>query len=79
MEEFKPKSSDTHRSDKKRNVGSSKKIEKKTFKKGNYLKVKKSIKFLDMELLTVDYSEDDVTVTFKRGVGLEHTVNITQI
>ena len=77
LEDFMPKPSDTHRSDKKRkNVKSAEGV-KKTKVKVKYLKVKKSLHFMKLNILKFEISEQDVTVTFKNGLGLENTVNIT--
>ena len=78
LADFQPKSSDTHRSDKKRNILKSRKVSKPVFKK-QYLIVKKSLKFRRLTVLGSDVDDNEVSVTFNSGDGLENVVNISTL
>ena len=79
LEDFKPKSSDTHRSDKRR-MGNkkTKPPSKNNFKKNGFLKAKKCVNAKGLSVISSNVSDDEVLVVFKSEVGLENTVTVTQ-
>ena len=77
LDDFAPRASDTHRSDKKRRTKKSIVAVSKSFKRSEYLKVKKQND--NLSVLHFDSNEHEVLVTFKRlEVGIENTVTVTQ-
>ena len=77
LDDFKPKSSDTHRSDKKRRIPRDKKPEK-FYKQLELRKVQKSLKFKNLIVIAIEKTASDVTVTFKSSLELDNTVNVTR-
>ena len=78
LADFKPKSSDTHRSDKRRKNLRSKKDPKSVLKK-QYLLAKKVLKFKRLKIVGTEVGDYEVSVTFKSVEGLENVVNLTKM
>ena len=78
LEDFKPKSSDTHRSDKKRRT--IKPTQSMKVLSGNkaYGKVKKSLRFNKSVLFKYEVSVDEVSVSFRTSIGIENTLTVSQ-
>ena len=79
LEDFKPKTSDTHRSDKKRKSTKLKQgPPEKSYKKKELLKSKRSLKQVGLSLVSADVSDNEIIATFRRRIGLEETVTIVR-
>ena len=78
LNDFKAKTSDTHRSDKKRRATKSQKKNVKTFKKKELAMAKRSRTQKGLSLVSGDSDKNEVIVTFSTNIGIEETVTIVQ-
>ena len=76
LEDFKPKASDTHRSDKKR-ITKRKQVRKKVPGSKGFLKLRKIMKQKKVTQVQHEISQTEVTVTFKTSIGIENTVTLS--
>ena len=77
LDDFRPKSSDTHRSDKKRRSVKSMEVPVRLYKRKEYLKSKKYLRVKELVLFNIDVSEEEIVATFRSKIGIEETVTIT--